>query len=60
MSAINSGEPLTATAPNADVTKKILELAASLSGKKHGADKGEAGLSWDLLKEDFMNKRRTT
>ncbi len=41
MSAINSGEPLTVTAPNADATKKILEMAASLSGRKDGANKGK-------------------
>ena len=39
MSAINSGEPLTESAPNAEVTKKILELAASLSGRKDDENK---------------------
>ena len=51
MRAINSGEPLTVTAPNAEVTKKILELAASLSGKKHGADKGKRAFLGMFLKE---------
>jgi pilus assembly protein CpaE len=51
MRAINSGEPLTATAPNAEATKKILELAASLSGKKHGANKGKRAFLGMFLKE---------
>ena len=43
MRAINSGEPLTAIAPDADVTKKILELAASLSGSEDGRNKAVRG-----------------
>jgi len=43
MSAINNGEPLTTTSPNADVTKKILELAASFSGRKDDEDKWASG-----------------
>ena len=52
MSAINSGEPLTTTAPKSEVTKKILELAASLSGKKDDEDKWatdrKGGFPWIL------------
>ena len=43
MGAINSGEPLTTAAPNADVTKKILELAASLSDGEDGKNKRVTG-----------------
>ena len=43
MRAINSGEPLTEIAPNADVTKKILELAASLSDSEDGKNKAVRG-----------------
>jgi pilus assembly protein CpaE len=41
MSAINRGQPLTAMAPNADVTKKILEMAGSLAGKEDGRNRGK-------------------
>jgi pilus assembly protein CpaE len=43
MGAINSGEPLKTSAPNADVTKKIMELAASLSDSKDGKEKAVKG-----------------
>jgi pilus assembly protein CpaE len=43
MSAISSGEPLTTIAPKADVTKKILQLAASLSGRKDDEAKWASG-----------------
>jgi pilus assembly protein CpaE len=33
MSAINTGEPLTTTALGADITQKIIELAANLTGR---------------------------
>ena len=43
MSAINSGEPLATAAPKAEVTRKILELAASLSGREDDEDKWMGG-----------------
>ncbi len=39
MNAINTGVPLTKSALNTDITKKILELAAELSSGEIGKDK---------------------
>ena len=43
MSAINTGEPLTATALHAEVTKRIVELAGSLVGKGEANKKEKKG-----------------
>jgi pilus assembly protein CpaE len=43
MSAINAGEPLTTMALNAEVTRKLIELAWSLGGKGEPKNKGKRG-----------------